>query len=83
MDTLLIHRAMFRASGSELHDVAGLIHEYNLTARLAETHGTPDDCRWTQSRDRIEECLRLYVGGSPIRIAKRLSGYAGATIGEG
>jgi hypothetical protein len=83
MDALLVHRAMFRASGSELHDVAGLIHEYNLAARLAETHATPDDHRWAHSRDQIEECLRLYVGGNPIRIAKRLSGYFGLTVGEG
>ena len=81
MDALLVQRAMFRASAPELHDVAGLVQEYDRADRLSQA--APDnDPHWATSRDQIEECLRLYVDGSPIRIAKRLSGYPGSTATE-
>lgn len=83
MDALLVQRAMFRANGSDLHAVANLIHEYGLAEKVLAGHGTGLTGEWGESRDAIEQCLRLYVAGSPIRMAKRLSGYTHQVIGEG
>jgi hypothetical protein len=80
MDALLVQRAMFKASGADIHAVANLVHEYGMVSQIAkgdvaevqERRGDPD---WGQSMEQIERCLRLYVRGTPIRLAKRLSGY--------
>jgi hypothetical protein len=69
---------MFRATGADIHSVAGLVHEYGLIDRLAAANApAPDPARptWAVSKSRIEHCLHLYVRGNPISLAKRASGY--------
>ena len=80
MDARLVQRAMFRATGADIHSVAGLVHEYGLIDRLAAANApapAPDTARpsWSVTKSRIEHCLRLYVSGNPIPLAKRASGY--------
>lgn len=78
MDARLVQRAMFRATGADIHSIAGLVHEYGLVDRLAalDARGSdPGRPTWAHTKARIEHCLRLYVVGNPISSAKRVSGY--------
>lgn len=69
---------MFQATGADIHSVAGLVHEYGMVARLAAAHGRHADPafpHWARSKSQIEHCLRLYIHGNSIALAKRASGY--------
>lgn len=79
MDATLVQRAMHRATGADIHMVAGLVHEYGMVDRLAAAgpHRPAGRRRstWSRTKSQIEQCLRLYIGGNPIALAKRTSGY--------
>jgi hypothetical protein len=81
MDATLVQRAMHRATGADIHSVAGLVHEYGMVDRLAAAaagaHRPAGRARttWSRTKSQIEQCLRLYIGGNPLALAKRTSGY--------
>jgi hypothetical protein len=84
MDAFLVQRAMFVASATELHDVANLIHEYRAVERLARASGVAGMRRtWARERRQLESCLRSFIAGQPLALAKRQTGYRTGVAGEG
>lgn len=83
MDALLVQRAMFQASATELHDVANLVHEYRAVDRLAAMDGVGMRDTWVRERRQLESCLRSFIAGQPLAVAKRQTGYRTGIAGEG
>lgn len=83
MDAFLVQRAMFVATATELHDVANLIHEYRAVDRLARASGVGMRETWARERRQLESCLRSFIAGQPLALAKRQTGYRTGIAGEG
>lgn len=83
MDAYLVQRAMFVASVTELHDITSLIHEYRAVDCLAASMGAGISESWAHERRQIESCLRSYIAGQPLAVAKRQAGCRTGIVGEG
>lgn len=71
MDSALVQRVMFRTTAADIHAVTGLVQEYLCADHLAH-RDLPDAPEWQQVGRELEHCLRLYLAGTPVPLARRV-----------